>query len=138
MKSPEYKIVSRAALLALLFLPSISHAAGVDIILYISAIWLISFILAVISIVIANNKLKVFYIHIASASFLFISTNIMSMIPILDKIGANIIIFFYYLIYPVVSTITILVISLRWRAIYKKVEESDNKSFKPTPKSGAV
>ncbi|MGD8784919.1 MAG: hypothetical protein PVG75_10800 [Thioalkalispiraceae bacterium] len=110
--------ISVALIAIALMLPKTSYAAGVDVILLLPASWLLSLMLAILSIAISNKKLIIFNIHLASAVFYILSRRF-GLEGVESTIG-----FFYLVMYPILSSSFILILSFRWRYL-AKTESSD-------------
>jgi len=109
------KAINSVALMALFsMLPNISYAASVDAILLLPTSWLLSLILAIVSITISNKKLVIFYIHLASAVFYIVSRRFG-----LEGFGPTTG-FIYLVVYPILSSSCILILSIRWRSLAKR------------------
>ena len=118
------KALSSVSLMALFStLPNISSAAGVDGILLLPASWLLALILAIISIAISNKKLLILYIHLGSAAFYIFAKLVLlpGLLGLFEFGDIELVIGFAFLIlYPLLLSCCILLLSVRWRSLAKR------------------
>jgi hypothetical protein len=87
------------------------------------ASWLMALILAIISIAISNKKLNILYMHFGNAAFYTIVRHVLlpGLLGLVELGEAGSIIGFTFLIlYPLLSSFCILILSLRWRYLAQR------------------
>jgi len=119
MQNTKNNLNSSAILIAILLaLPNTSYAAGVDVILLLPASWLIALVLAIISIKISTNKSIIVYLHLGSAAF-YMFIRFSGLFGLAEGSTGTIIWFSFLILYPLISSCLILILSRRWRLMGK-------------------